>query len=209
MNGSSTENSRSASSPIHLLDPRVKIVASLLIVLICVSTPSHYHFAFAAYLAIVVAAILISRAPLLIFLKRWLVVLPFVLVVLVSIPFISQPFQALWNVLIKSTIAILTLTLLSQTTPFNEILEGLERMRVPRIFIMIGSFMYRYVWVLLDEITRMKRARDSRLYGGRWLPDAKTIGMMIGSLFLRSYERAERLYVAMVSRGYEGRSPGA
>ena len=71
--------------------------------------------------------------------------------------------------------------------------------------VMLASFAYRYIFVLVDEAERMERARDSRCYGGRWLWHAKVIGQMIGTLFLRSYERAERVYVAMVSRGFDGR----
>jgi cobalt/nickel transport system permease protein len=73
------------------------------------------------------------------------------------------------------------------------------------VLVMVASFAYRYIFVLVDEAERMERARDSRCYGGRWLWHARVIGQMIGTLFLRGYERSERVYVAMVSRGFDGR----
>ena len=111
-----------------------------------------------------------------------------------------------WNVLAKSYIAVLSVILLSATTPFNKLLRGFEQLKTPKILIMLASFTYRYVFVLVDEAERMKRARDCRCYGGRWLWHSKVIGQMIGALFLRSYQRGERVYVAMVSRGFEGRA---
>ena len=111
-----------------------------------------------------------------------------------------------WNVLVKSFIAILSVTLLSSTTPFSKLLHGFEQLKVPKVFIMLASFAYRYMFVLVDEMDRMKRARDCRCYGGKWLWHSKVIGQMIGTLFLRSYQRAERVYVAMVSRGFDGRA---
>ena len=68
--------------------------------------------------------------------------------------------------------------------------------------------MYRYSFILVDEIQRMKRARDSRCFGGKWLRQTKTIGHMVGTLFLRSFLRGERVYMAMLSRGYNGTMPG-
>jgi cobalt/nickel transport system permease protein len=109
-----------------------------------------------------------------------------------------------WNVLVKSCMAITAMILLSATTPFPNLLHALERLRVPRIFVMLASFAYRYLFVLVDEAERMERARDSRCYTGRWLWHAGVVGQTIGMLFLRSYERAERVYAAMVSRGFTG-----
>jgi len=72
---------------------------------------------------------------------------------------------------------------------------------------MLTSFMYRYSFILIDEMYRMKRARDSRCFGGRWFWQSKIIGHMIGTLFLRSFHRGERVYLAMLSRGYHGTMP--
>lgn len=77
---------------------------------------------------------------------------------------------------------------------------------MPRVMIMILSFMYRYIFVLVDEVMRMRQARDSRNFGGKRLWQLRTIGNMIGTLFIRSYERGERVYAAMLARGFDGHS---
>jgi len=213
-------------SPIHRLDPRTKILSLFCLILICVSTPAQAYLAFLAYFIFLAAAIVVSRVPLGYILRRSLIIIPFVLMVAIFIPFLKPNGTAgssyslgigslrvytsglivLWNVLAKSCIAVLSVILLSSTTPFPKLLRGFEQLRVPKIFIMLASFAYRYVFVLVDEMERMKRARDSRCYGGKWLWHSKVIGQMIGTLFLRSYQRAERVYVAMVSRGFQGRT---
>jgi cobalt/nickel transport system permease protein len=79
-------------------------------------------------------------------------------------------------------------------------------MRFPLVMVMIMSFMYRYIFVIVDETMRMKQARDSRNVGGSSFHHGRTVGRMIGTLFIRSYERGERVYTAMVARGYAGQS---
>jgi cobalt/nickel transport system permease protein len=95
--------------------------------------------------------------------------------------------------------------LLTSTTKFTSLLKGLERLKVPKIFIMIISFMYRYLFLIVDELQRMERAKKSRTFGkaGR-LRIIKTLSNIAGVLFVRSYERAERVYLAMCSRGFDG-----
>jgi len=77
----------------------------------------------------------------------------------------------------------------------------------PKIFTVLASFMYRYSFIMIDEMQRMSRAKDSRGFGGRWFWQLKVLGHMVGTLFLRSFYRAERVYFAMLSRGYQGRMP--
>jgi len=83
----------------------------------------------------------------------------------------------------------------------------MEKLGSPKILTMLTSFMYRYSFILIDEMHRMKRARDSRCFGGKWFWQLKVIGQMIGTLFLRSFYRGERVYMAMLSRGYRGTMP--
>jgi cobalt/nickel transport system permease protein len=108
----------------------------------------------------------------------------------------------------KAWLSILFLILLTSTTTFSNILKALEHLKMPRVLVMIMSFMYRYIFVLTDEVMRMKQARDSRNFGegGRRLWQIRTVGNMIGTLFIRSYERGERVYAAMVARGFDGHS---
>ena len=201
------------------MDARAKLIAFTALIVICVSTPPKQYYAFAIYFGLLVTAFAISRVPLGYFLKRASIVLPFILAVAIFVPLFKQggavhhlgPFTlygagllVLWNVAAKSTISVLSIVLLGSTTSFPDLLKGLERLKVPHLLVAIVSFMYRYIFVLGDEASRMKRARDSRGWSGSWVWHAKVVGHMIGHLFLRSYERGERVYAAMTARGYEG-----
>lgn len=210
-------------SPVHRVDPRVKLLVAFAFVLAAVTTPPGLWQAFALYLALVWAIIFISKLPPVYVLLRSLVVIPFVAVVAVSIPFLDAdsasgsyslgPWQVepshygvvvLWNVAVKSWLSVQALTVLSSTTRLPDLLWGMRGLGMPKVMTLIMSFMYRYIFVLGDELLRMRRARNSRNFGGRKLWQWKTIGNMVGSLFVRSYERGERVYAAMLARGFTG-----
>lgn len=212
-------------SPIHRLDPRSKLLATLAFIAAVVLTPAGSWLAFGFYFIVIAFLIMLSRVPLLYVLKRSLLIVPFVLLVAIFIPFFKEGelafsfniwswhislthsgLQLLWSILAKSWLSILSLVLLTSTTSFASLLKGLERLRLPRVMVMLLSFMYRYIFLLTDEVMRMKQARDSRNFGGKRLRQVSTIGHMIGTLFIRSYERGERVYAAMVSRGFDGHS---
>lgn len=211
-------------SPLHRLDARVKILSFIFLAAVCVSTPPNAYLSFAGYFLFITVAGFVSQIPFSYFLIRLLVVIPFVLMVGAFLPFMDPAsteimpgdgqlfsqtgMEVFRNLIMKSLIAVLSIILLVSSTTFPKILQGFEQLRVPRIFIMLTAFAYRYIFVLVDEVKRMKRARDSRCFKGRWLWHSKVIGQMIGTLFLRSYERAERVYMAMISRGFEGKPMG-
>jgi len=208
---------------VHRLDPRTKTLVVLAFVLMVMATPPTAWLSFALCAVLITGLILLARLPPLYVLKRSAVIVPFVLMIAIFLPFfeggevagsynvwlwrVSVTYDGLivlWNVIIKSWLSALSLILLSATTPFPRLLKGLERLGVPRVMVMILSFMYRYLFVLVDEVMRMGRARESRSLGGRVVWQARTLGNMIGALFLRSYERAERVYQAMLARGFDG-----
>ncbi len=209
-------------SPVHSLDPRIKVVAVITFMLLVVSTPATAFWSFAVYLLSIFLLVFLSGVPVLYVLKRSLVVVPFVLMVSIFLPFmpdqtggsislgfssISVSYRGLlifWNVMAKGYIGVVTIILLSSTTPFPRLLQSLISLRFPQVFIVLLGFTYRYIFVLIDEAMRMKRARDSRMFGGRWLWHAGVVGNMIGTLFLRSFERGERIFAAMLSRGFDG-----
>ncbi len=212
-------------SLIHRLDPRTKLLAALLFILTVVLTPPSSWPAFASYLGLIIILILLAKVPIGYIFKRSLVIMPFVVMIAIFIPFFKRGegagsdnlclwqisvthngLQILWNILIKAWLAILSLIWLTSTTKLLHLLHGLEQLRLPQIMIMILSFMYRYLFVLVDETMRMKQARDSRNFGGRRSWQIRTIGNMIGTLFIRSYERGERVYAAMVARGFDGQT---
>ena len=210
---------------IHRLDPRTKFITTLVFILVVISTPPTRWQVFASYLLLMAILILSSKVPIIYVLKRSLVIMPFVLLIAVFIPFFKggevagsyniwlwqvsitySGLQVLWNVLIKAWLSILSLIWLTSTTKLGNLLKGLEQLRMPKVIVMILSFMYRYIFVLVDEVMRMRRARDSRNFGGSRLRQMRTIGYMIGTLFIRSYERGERVYAAMLARGFNGQS---
>ena len=114
------------------------------------------------------------------------------------------------TIMAGSWLSVQVALLLAFTTPFHDLIDALRELRLPRILVSIISFMYRYIAVLTDEGSRMLRARDARSAQGpgrgggsiRWR--ATVTGRMVGSLFLRAYERSERIYAAMQARGFEG-----
>jgi cobalt/nickel transport system permease protein len=140
--------------------------------------------------------------------------------------FFSQAGQALWSwrvlgceltvtnegmllfvsVAVKSWLSVLVSGLLVATTRWPDLLLALRSMRLPTVLINTLALMVRYLGVLVDEALRMQAARDSRSAGpGRsviWR--ARVLGGMIGSLFIRSLERSERIYAAMLARGFAG-----
>jgi len=212
-------------SIIHRLDPRTKLVTTLFFILAVVLTPPDRWQAFALYFFLVTTLLLFSKVPALYVLKRSLVIMPFVVMLAIFIPFFKEGevagsyniwlwqisvtysgLQVFWNILAKAWLSILSLILLTSTTKFSSLLKSLEQLRMPRVMVMLLSFMYRYLFVLVDEVMRMRQARDSRNFGGGRLWQIRTIGNMIGTLFIRSYERGERVYAAMMARGFDGQT---
>ncbi|MBM3142384.1 MAG: cobalt ECF transporter T component CbiQ [Chloroflexi bacterium] len=208
---------------IHRLDPRTKLIASLAFIIAVVLTPASNWRVFVFYFCIIAVLLILSKLPPLYVLRRSLVIFPFVFLIAVFIPFfkegeiagsyniwlwqISVTYSGLFilaNVMVKSWLCILGLILLSSTTRLADLLKGLRQLGVPKVMILILSFMYRYIFVLADEVMRMQRARDSRNFGGSRLHQIRTVGNMAGTLFIRSYERGERIYAAMLARGFDG-----
>jgi cobalt/nickel transport system permease protein len=114
---------------------------------------------------------------------------------------------AAWNIVVKATLGLSTTILLGATTTVADVLHGLERLHMPRVVVGIAHFMVRYADLIMGEMKRMKIARESRGYSPRWVWHARAVASSIGVLFVRSYERGERVYLAMVSRGYNGAIP--
>jgi len=182
------------------------MAALILILLIVLSGPSAY-LSFIVYGSILLVILAVSGMPFLFIFKKTLVVIPFVILIAIFVPFIKEQNGAIlfFGIVIRAYLAIFCMTLLISSTKFPNLLKGLEQLKVPKIFIMIMSFMYRYLFLLIDEIQRMQRAKDSRSFGRTGYSRlARLLSNIIGVLFVRSYERAERVYLAMCSRGFSG-----
>jgi cobalt/nickel transport system permease protein len=209
-------------SPVHHLAPEVKVVAALAFTGIVVATPRESLPAFGAYALIITGLAFLARIPALWLAKRSLIELPFVAAALL-LPFLtSGPRTELlgltmsidglwagWNILIKGTLGVLIALLLAATTSARDLLLGLDRLRTPQAITQIALFMLRYLEVLADEARRMRVARLSRLDDPRFLWQIKGFAAGLGALFLRAFERGERVFLAMRSRGYTGRLPAA
>ena len=209
------------TSPIHRLDPRAKILGFAGITVVGVSTPLHAWPAFGACLAALVAIAVVARVGPGILWSRMKVILPLVMFVAAFVPFVrggptvqvgplplSEAGLATFAlVTAKAAVGAFSAILLGTTTGFPDILHGLERLRMPRLLTVIAAFMYRYVFVIVDEARRMRAALAARAYRPRHLGQVAALGRLVTALFLRSYERGERVYLAMVARGYAGTMP--
>ena len=216
---------RQGNSLVHRLDPRLKLLATLAFVLAVTTTPPGNWIAFALLAALAIGAVLTAQVPLIEGLKRSAIALPFAGMVAISLPF-TQAGEVVWScqlfgftltitdaglalfaaVVIKAWLSVMVSGLLVATTPFPDLLNAMRSLHVPAVLTATISFMYRYLFVLVDEALRLQTARAARSVGaGRtvWWR-ARVLGGMIGSLFIRSYERSERIYAAMLSRGFAG-----
>jgi cobalt/nickel transport system permease protein len=271
---------REGHSPVHQLDPRIKLVLTFAFILAASLVPAGFWPGYLVLLLLALGVVALAAVPLSVALGRSLVAIPFALLAAASLPFVRpgpvllswalgpwqvtltrSGLQALGEVLARSWLSILMAGLLSATTPFPDLLAALQGMGVPKPLVAVMSFLYRYLFVLVDEAQRLERARAAR--SAQWntrpclqrrpgsalpgraaqtstsvgtstcvdarpqAPEARlqsaykglqtrsgsggtiawrahVLGGMIGSLFVRSYERSERIYQAMLARLFAG-----
>ncbi|WP_405798345.1 cobalt ECF transporter T component CbiQ [Streptomyces sp. NBC_01506] len=211
---------RHGHSPVHALPPHCKLAAVLCFVLVVVSTPREAVWAFGLYAVLLAVVAALARVPAGFLLRRMLIEVPFVAFA-VLMPFVvpgdqvrflglslSEPgLWGAWNVLAKGTLGVAASVLLASTTELRALLLGLRRLRLPPMLVQIASFMIRYGDVITDELRRMSIARRSRGFEARGVRHWGVLGKSAGALFIRSYERGERVHLAMMSRGYTGTMP--
>ncbi|MCX8035706.1 MAG: cobalt ECF transporter T component CbiQ [Candidatus Sumerlaeia bacterium] len=202
---------------IHRLDPRGKTLATLVFVLTVVSFPKYAVAPLIPLALFPLTLMILGEIPPAAILKRTAAVSPFaVLVGMFNPVFDTQPMAHIagmtitggWisfaSILLRFLLTVSAALALVATTSFPRICQGLDAMKVPRAFIVQMLFLYRYLFVLVEEGTRLKRARDLRRFGGRHGMGLRVAASLIGVLFLRTYERAERIYLAMCARGFDG-----
>ncbi|MFD4635151.1 cobalt ECF transporter T component CbiQ [Streptomyces sp. NPDC058284] len=211
---------RQGRSPVHALPPHTKLAAVFCFVIVVVSTPREAMWAFGLYAVLLGVVAYAARVPAGFLLKRLLIEIPFVAFA-VLMPFVAQGERVdvlglslsvnglwgAWNVLAKGTLGVAASVLLAATTELRALLLGLQRLRLPPLLVQIASFMIRYGDVITDEMRRMKIARESRGFEARGVRQWGVLAKSAGALFIRSYERGERVHLAMVSRGYTGSMP--
>lgn len=207
-------------SPIHRLDARAKVLAVLAYSAVLISF-GRYEVAALAPLAVLPLAMLwLSGVPVTFALKRAAMLSPLILTLCLLSPWYDRLPQAAavgpwrfslaggWltagSVAVKFTLGMAALTALMCTTPFSLLLEALRRLGVPRLLVAQLGFLYRYIFVLIDQAQRVRRARDFR--GAALAPAGRrlsAVGGIIGALFVRTLERSERVHLAMRARGYD------
>jgi cobalt/nickel transport system permease protein len=204
----------------HLLPSHLKILAVLAFISVSVSTPITRWPAFIAFFLLLVATAYASKIPLLLLFKRALIEIPFIFFAILmpffgtgekfeiaGIELYREGLLAGISIVVKGTLGVLAAVILSTTTTAREILRGLERLKLPAVMVQIASFMLRYVNVISDEMERMKVARESRGFIATGIKHWKVIATSAAALFIRSYERGERVHLAMLSRGFDGNLP--
>ena len=224
---------RPRKSLVHQLDPRIKLVLTVVFILSNTLLPTAAWPVYILMFALILSVEILSELGVSYILKRAVLALPFILAAipliltisgktLLSLPIgpwtINDTYPQLErfaSITIKTWLSIQAAILLAASTPFPELLVAMRAVGVPRLLVSIFGLMWRYLFVLVDEATRLMRARAARS-GRSDRPDAKpggslswrarVTGGMAGNLFLRSFERSDRIYMARVSRGYDGES---
>jgi cobalt/nickel transport system permease protein len=190
-------------SPLHILEPRSKLLAfaALILAVLCVPLKDGHLFFF--YFFITAIFMGISQIPLHFIMGRTLVILPFIVLASLAAPW--KGWFGLWILFVRAILCLVLLILLTNTTRFVELLRSMRKLGCPTILVMNLSFLYRYLFVLSEEAMRMKQARDCRRVGrAPFREELKILSSMLGTLLIRSFERAERMHAAMLSRGFSG-----
>jgi cobalt/nickel transport system permease protein len=207
-------------SVVHRAPAHLKILVLLGFTVLVVATPGEWYAAFGGYLLAIAVVVGVSRVPVTYLLKRSLIEVPFLAFALL-LPFVAHGprtevlglsvsesgLLAAWALLAKGTLGVLASLTLAATTEPHDLLHGLERLRLPSQLVQIMAFMVRYLDVVTGEMQRMKVARESRGFSSRDPRQWPVLARSAGALFIRSYERGERVHLAMLSRGYTGRMP--
>jgi len=204
-------------SPVHRLDPAAKLVGTVAFAVVVAGTPRHAAAVTVVEAALLAVVVVVSRIGARRVLARLAVVTPFIMFAL-AIPFVAHGprtevggvpvstdgLWAAWNVVARTTLGATAAIVMSATTPLPSMLEGMARLHVPRVVVAIVSSMVRYVELLAAQLARMRTAMVSRGHDPRWLWQVGPVAASVGMLFVRSYERGERVHDAMVARGFTG-----
>ncbi len=207
-------------SPVHELPARVKLAGLLVFLVAVVATPREQLWAFAVHALLLAVVLVTAELPLLHVVKRVGIEIPFVLFA-VFLPFLgggpdvdvaglSLSQDGLWaasNIIVKGTLGVLASVMLVSTTEIPHLLRGLGQLGVPRVMVAIAGFMVRYLDLIAGEMRRLRTAMAARGYAPSRLGQTKALAIAGGAMFIRSYERGERVHQAMLARGFNGTMP--
>ncbi|MFW9831301.1 MAG: cobalt ECF transporter T component CbiQ [Candidatus Thorarchaeota archaeon] len=219
------EKHASRNGLLQLIDPRVKLIGFICIIIIAVLMQNVLQFAI--LLLFLTCLAIASKIPLRAYSSRQAMGIVFVLIIVIPLPFITPgtPFfissigpwvlaisvdgvyrAAVFTMRIWSCLAALSLLTLS--TRFSVLLHGMQRLRIPSLLISLTALTYRYIFLFSDEAYRMGLAHEARTVKKErivHLQTWRTISSMIGTLFIRAYERGEKVYQTMLARGFTGK----
>lgn len=208
-----------ADTPVHRLPAHVKLVALVGFVAAAVTIPPRQWWALLAAGAALAVVVHLARIPPPTVLRRALVETPFAVFALVlpfvatgprvdvlGVPLAEEGLLGAWNLLAKATLGVVAAIVLAATTAPRDLVAGLERLRVPAALVQIVAFMLRYLGVVVDDLHRMRIARESRGAPPGLLRQLRVVAATVGALFVRTYERGERVHQAMLARGWTGRA---
>ena len=191
-------------SPLHLLDPRTKIVGFVALITTVLLVPGAKTGILFGFFFMAAVLLGVSQVPLQFVVARTLVLLPFIVLAGLGARWGMEP-SRLGAFLTRSILSLLLLILLTNTTRFSELLRGLRKLGCPRILALNLGFLYRYLFVLTDEVMRMRQARDCRrLRRAPPVRELQLLGSMLGTVLVRSFERGDRMYQAMLARSFAG-----
>lgn len=204
---------------VHRLNPRAKLIATLLFLFTVISFPKYEIVSLLPFFLYPMLLMTLGEIPFLFILKKVILVSPFAIFIGIFNPLldsgqvfifdglmISAGWLSFFSILVKFTLTVSTALLLVATTSFPGVCHAFRQLGAPSLFVSQLLFLYRYIFVLMEETMRIIRARNMRSYGRR----GKSINVavrLVGVLFLRTVERAERVYYAMLSRGFQGDLP--
>lgn len=202
---------------VHRIDPRIKLIMTFAFILTVVSFPKYELSGMIPFFLFPVLLSSLGDIPVKFILKKLLVVSPFVILVGIFNPLldtatmhmfygvhISGGWISFASIIIKFILTISAALLLIATTSFPGVCYGFQRLSLPKIFVSQMLFMYRYIFVLMDETMKIVRARNMRSFGNRG-SGIKVFTNIIGVILVRTIEKAENIYRAMLSRGFDGR----
>jgi cobalt/nickel transport system permease protein len=198
----------------------VKLVGLLLFVLAVLLIPPEAFWAYALAACLLAGVMILAELPAGFVLRRLVVEIPIILFA-VLLPFFGQGettevlgltlsvdgLWGAWTIIAKSTLGLGVSIVLASTTTIPDIIRAMDHLRVPRVITAIAGFMVRYLDIVAGEFSRRRVAMSARGYEPRWLWQTGPMAQSAGSLFVRAYERGERVHQAMVGRGFSGRMP--
>jgi cobalt/nickel transport system permease protein len=203
-------------TPVHRLDPRAKLVTAAVFVLMVVSFPKHTVSALLPYFLFPVVLATSGRLPLRYLAAKLVVVAPFALMIAAFNPLLDRQVMlrigdlavtggwlSFCSVLLRVALTAGAALVLIGVTSFRGLCSAFGRCGVPRVLTVQLMFLYRYLFVLGDEATRMIRARTLRTFKGRGL-GLRVYSSILGHLLLRTMDRAQRVHRAMLARGFTG-----